>query len=240
MSKIPKIIHQIWIGDKKIPPHCEQFTKEMKAMHPDWEYHLWDHDKIFNNLYKNDRYLQHYIKQPDIFKYAYISDRIRLLLLRDFGGVYVDVDAKPIRPFDLILDKCSDKITFFAGMKMTDDNIKSWMMDCTVYGSAPHSRAINLCLNTYTTINWANGGFMFSEILLRNIDDDMLALAPNYFYSSKITNKSIILHDVPDTRLWTWFDRNDNNMSSWFAANKEKILKTQNKISEQQPNLYKK
>ena len=38
------------------------------------------------------------------------------ILLRDFGGVYVDVDAKPIRPFDLILDKCSDKITFLVAL----------------------------------------------------------------------------------------------------------------------------
>ena len=40
-TKIPKKIHQIWIGNAPIPEHCEAFAREMQEMHPDWEYKLW-------------------------------------------------------------------------------------------------------------------------------------------------------------------------------------------------------
>jgi len=215
MSKIPKIIHQIWIGEKEMPDHCKQFTKEMQEMHPDWEYHLWGNE-IFTDIYKDDKYLQNYIKNPKLFKYAYISDRIRLLLLRDFGGVYVDVDAKPLKSFNTILSKCSKNITFFGGVKRTDCNEKNWIFDCTVYGSAPNSRAINICLDTYKDINWANGGFMFSEVLMDHLDDDILSLGYEYFYSTKPNSKAVVLHDVVDTRLWTWYDK---QFDHWFKQN---------------------
>ena len=58
------------------------------------------HDEIFNHLYKADAIsLQAYIKEPETFKWAFITDRIKLLLLRDFGGVYIDVDAKYVKAF---------------------------------------------------------------------------------------------------------------------------------------------
>ena len=208
MCKIPKIIHQIWIGPKPLPDQYKEFSQKMIEMHPDWEYHLWGNE-IFTGIYKEDKFLQNYIKDPVLYKWAYISDRVRLLLLRDFGGVYVDVDAKPIRPFDIILDKCSDEHTFFAGIKRVkfrDDSNEEkygWIVDCTVYGSAKNSRTINLALKTYNNINWANGGAIFSEAILNNIDVDMLILNKKYFYSNKINSKTIVLHDV-DHRLSSW------------------------------------
>ena len=32
MSQIPKIIHQLWLGDKPIPEHCKKFTEEMQKL----------------------------------------------------------------------------------------------------------------------------------------------------------------------------------------------------------------
>lgn len=209
MNKIPRIIHQIWIGPDPIPQHCAQFSEEMKKMHPEWEYHLWGNE-LFTELYKDDIFLQNYIKNPKLYKWAYISDRVRLLLLRDFGGVYVDVDSKPIRPFDIILNKCNDEHTFFAGIKRVRWNDKvneekmGWIVDCTVYGAAKNSRTINLILGTYNNVNWANGGRMFSNEILNNIDADMLILSKDYFYSNSINDKTIILHDVNQTRLNSW------------------------------------
>ena len=78
---IPKKIHQIWIGHQEIPEHCAAFGRDMQEMHPDWEYNLWTHDKIFNDLYKDDPFLQNYVKDPDLYKWAFMADRIRLLLL---------------------------------------------------------------------------------------------------------------------------------------------------------------
>ena len=209
---IPKKIHQIWIGHKEIPEHCAAFGREMQEMHPDWEYKLWRHEEIFDDLYKDDVYLQEYVKDPQLYKWAFIADRIRLLLLRDFGGIYCDLDAKPIRPFDLILDGLSPQITFFAGMKPTQEN--NTLIDCTVYGSTPNSRIINECLSCYTRINWAHGCKTFNDKIIEKMGPDVATFGYEYFYNWQISDKTIILHDVEETRLFSWVD-NDKLFKSW-------------------------
>jgi hypothetical protein len=203
-NKIPKKLHQVWIGFKEVPEWCKRFGEEMQAMHPDWEYKLWSHDEIFNDLYKDDPFLQNYVKEPEVYKWAFIADRVRLLLLRDFGGVYCDIDAKPIRPFDLILDELSEQHTFFAGMKPTQEH--NTLIDCTVYGSTPQSRIINECLSVYDRITWAHGCKTFNNKIIEKMDLDVALFNYEYFYNDKITDKTIILHDVEETRLFSWVD----------------------------------
>ena len=43
MNKIPKIIHQIWIGEE-MPDKLKGFTDKMKSEHPDYEYYLWGNE----------------------------------------------------------------------------------------------------------------------------------------------------------------------------------------------------
>ncbi len=43
MSKIPKIIHQIWIGPK---PRPSKFMETWAKKNPDFEYILWNEDEF--------------------------------------------------------------------------------------------------------------------------------------------------------------------------------------------------
>lgn len=201
-SKIPKKIHQIWIGEEDIPEHCKEFTNKIQDVNSDYEYKLWGNE-IFE-LYKDDVFLQEYIKAPALYKWAYITDRIKLLLLRDYGGIYVDIDCNPIQSFNLILKKLNEQHTFFSGMKPTTKH--RTLIDCTVYGSTPNSRIVNLCLDTYKDKYWANGCGLFSDEIIKNCDTDVALFGYEYFYDSKITDKTIVLHDVEETRLMSWVD----------------------------------
>ena len=203
---IPKKIHQIWIGPRVLPEKYVEMTANMEAMHPDWEYKLWSHDEIFNDLYADDIYLQAYIKEPETFKWAFITDRIKLLLLRDFGGVYIDVDAKPVKSFDVVMDKLEDKHTFFAGMKTFD--VQSSLIECAVYGAAPNSRLINLCLDFYQDTRWAHGCMDFSNIIIHNLEDDALLLNSKYFYSFEEFEQTIVLHEPEGIRLYSHSEEN--------------------------------
>ncbi|MDC0008777.1 glycosyltransferase [bacterium] len=202
--EIPKKIHQVWIGFKSPPDWCIRFGEEMQAMHPDWEYKLWTHDDIFNHLYKDDVFLQNYLTEPETYKWAFIADRVRLLLLRDFGGVYCDLDAKPIRSFDVILDKLQSNHTFFAGMKPTQEH--NTLIDCTVLGSVKNGRVINECLDRYETIYWAHGCKTFNDQIIQTMDTDVALFGYEYFYNDQVTDNTIILHDVEETRLFSWVD----------------------------------
>ncbi len=197
---IPKIIHQLWVGDKPIPDHCKRFTESMSKINPDYEYKLWGNE-VFD-LYKDDKFLQNYLTDPELYKWAHICDRVRLLLLKKYGGIYCDVDARPIQSFNIIRDSLSPTHTFFSGVKESQNN--HTLIDCTVYGSAPHSRIIYECLDTYNDINWANGCRLFSDRIIKTLGPDVALFGYEYFYDKKITDKTIVLHDVKETRLFSW------------------------------------
>jgi hypothetical protein len=201
--QIPKIIHQIWVGEKEMPEHCQQFVQKMKDLHPDWDVKLWGNE-VFTELYKEDPFLQNYIQDPELYKWAFISDRVRLLLLRDFGGVYCDVDAMPVRPFDVILNQLGPHHTFFSGLKPSQGN--NTLYDCTVYGSAPNSRIINECLSVYDRINWAHGCKTFSDKIIQKMGPDVAGFGYEHFYNWEINDKTIVLHDVLETRLFSWVE----------------------------------
>ena len=82
-NKIPKIIHQIWIGPIK-PPYS--LLNTWKNNHHDWEYILWDEEKLKNEHFINQKLIDH----TDIITIK--SDLIRYELLYKYGGIYIDAD----------------------------------------------------------------------------------------------------------------------------------------------------
>tara|TARA_B100000900_G_C20537146_1_gene698874 strand:+ start:223 stop:870 length:648 start_codon:yes stop_codon:yes gene_type:complete len=201
--QIPKKIHQIWVGEQEMPQHCQEFVQEMKDLNPDYEHKLWGNE-IFTEMYADDPFLQNYITDPNLYKWAFISDRIRLLLLRDFGGIYCDVDAKPIKGWDFVLDKLHENCTFFSGLKPSQKN--NTLVDCTVYGAAPGSRIVHECLNCYDRLNWAHGCKTFSDKIIQKMEPDVALFGYEYFYNWEVNHKTVVLHDVEETRLFSWVD----------------------------------
>ena len=203
---IPKIIHQIWVGNDPIPDRCKFFMSKVKEMHPDWEYKLWTNKEVFEEQYKNDKFLQDWKDDIGIhFKPAHVADRTRLLLLRDFGGVYIDADAEPIKSFNYVLDELHDKTSFFGGVRYVgQDGNNSALIDCTVMGASKNSRMINSCLSIYESINWAWGGRALSEQMFKSIGPDTCLFNYEYFYDNKKGANTIVLHDSPENRLWSW------------------------------------
>lgn len=84
-EKIPKIVHQIWIGDKKRP---DVWMDTIKAFCNDfgYEYKLWDNTAIENLNMINKKYYN--IEKT----YNGKSDILRYEILYQYGGVYIDAD----------------------------------------------------------------------------------------------------------------------------------------------------
>ena len=89
---IPKKIHQIWLGEKSIPRVCKKWMNTWKELNPQWEYKLWD-EKNIKELNVED--LNVYSKK---FNPGYRSDILRYIILKKFGGMYVDTDFECIKP----------------------------------------------------------------------------------------------------------------------------------------------
>lgn len=204
--KLPKIIHQIWIGPDPIPEECKMLAYKMQEMHPDWEYKLWDNEAVFEGQFKDDPYLKDWkdkISSDYLLQPAFISDRVRLLILKAIGGIYVDMDALAIKPFDTLLDKLNDNITFFAGASHGPSNeygIVEPIIDVTVLGAVPNCRIINKLLSSN---DFPMSGLHISRDLFKYLDFDMAIFGKDYFYSDKdITENTIIIHEP--IRLLSW------------------------------------
>jgi len=129
--KIPKIIHQIWVGPKNPPANFFTFRDKWLKLHPDWEYHLWtDADLDSLNLEFRDLI----DASPN---FAERSDILRSELLERFGGVYIDVDIDPFYS----LNELHQKYDFYAGVeyphKIATTANMMWV-GISIMASAPH------------------------------------------------------------------------------------------------------
>jgi hypothetical protein len=203
---IPKYIHQIWIGPEPIPEKYQYFVQMMKDMHPDWQHILWDNDAVFNGIFAEDPYLKwakdninsEYFLQP-----AFITDRARLLILDRIGGIYVDVDAKPVRSFNHILPKLTEHCKLFAGLKLETEY--GPMIDITVLGATPDNRHLKHLIEKWYdgTYEHPLSGLHISRELIKLVDWDITLFKKEYFYNEWIAPETVILHDTED-RAWSW------------------------------------
>jgi len=96
---IPKRFIRIWLGKNLIPHMFQKWWDEFKEIHPDYEFvTITDYDRIkipdtLISIYNN------------VGSYAGRSDILRIIILYNIGGIYIDTDIMPIKSFDTLLDK---------------------------------------------------------------------------------------------------------------------------------------
>lgn len=94
--RIPKIIHQIWIGSN-VPDCFKSFMQSWIDNHFEgWTYMLWT-EKEIGNLHLQNKY---YYDATD--NYDIKSDIARLEILDQIGGVYIDSDFECLKPLDIL------------------------------------------------------------------------------------------------------------------------------------------
>lgn len=96
MSKIPKIIHQLWIGNKPAPTNMMNTWKEKN---PGFEYIFWNEDEIK----KRNLQLTCAHRINEIEEINGKADIIRWEILYHYGGIFLDADSICIEPIDDIL-----------------------------------------------------------------------------------------------------------------------------------------
>jgi inositol phosphorylceramide mannosyltransferase catalytic subunit len=100
MIPFPKIIHQTW-KNTEIPEKWKISQQEWLRLHPTdkgWQYILWTDD--MNREYIKNKYPD-FLSVYDSFKYPIQrADAIRYFILKDFGGVYSDLDVIPRRSLE--------------------------------------------------------------------------------------------------------------------------------------------
>ena len=85
---IPKIIHYCWFGRNEMPTLVQKCIKSWKEHLPDYEFKLWNEEAF--NINSNEWCRGAYENK----KYAFVADYVRLIVLYEHGGIYLDTDEK--------------------------------------------------------------------------------------------------------------------------------------------------
>ena len=96
---IPKIIHYCWFG--RNPKHKleKKCIASWKKFCPDYQIIEWNEDNY--DLASAPLFVRQAIEAK---KWAFATDYIRLKVVYEYGGIYMDTDVELIKPLDSLLD----------------------------------------------------------------------------------------------------------------------------------------
>lgn len=97
-TKIPKKIHYCWFGGNPLSPLALKCIDSWKKYCPDYEIIEWNESNFDINY--NDYVKEAYQKK----KWAFVTDVVRLYVLINYGGVYMDTDVELLKSLDELLD----------------------------------------------------------------------------------------------------------------------------------------
>jgi mannosyltransferase OCH1-like enzyme len=163
---IPKIIHYCWFGKKPKSKLIEGCIESWKVNCSDFTITEWNEDtfSIESNPFTSKMYKEQ--------KFAFVADYVRLIALRDHGGIYLDTDMLLIKPIDellttkLLLGKESDSF-----------------ISCGMIGAVPHHPFIEEMRSYYDTITELKPNpVIMTELYAKLQPKDTLVLPPIAFY----------------------------------------------------------
>lgn len=177
--EIPKIIHQIWLGDKPKPEYYKRFRDTWLIKNPDFEYILWDDGKVKDLKLINQK-LYNSISNPGAK-----SDVLRYELLYIFGGIYVDTDFECLKsvPNDLL------KLNYVACMQFEN---KPQIGNSIIFGQKNSQEILDIIRSckrpreeSTDDIMNCTGPYMLTKItkkFLNNKNKNIVILPSNYCF----------------------------------------------------------
>lgn len=106
---IPKTIHYCWFGAAPLPEKERKCIESWRKYCPDYQIIEWNESNY--DITKNE-----YIKQAyDAKRWAFVTDFVRLDIIYQYGGIYLDTDVELIKSLDSIIENNA-----FAGMECVD------------------------------------------------------------------------------------------------------------------------
>lgn len=130
---IPKIIHYCWFGRGEKPKLAQRCISSWKKFCPDYEIIEWNENNIDVNM---NGYTRMCYEEK---KYAFLTDFLRLLIVEEHGGVYMDTDVELLRPIDTLLN-CESFFGFETDLYVNTGE---------GFGAVPHALVVKQMLHGY-------------------------------------------------------------------------------------------
>ena len=95
---IPKTIHYCWFGKNPKPDLALKCIKSWKSKCPDYKIIEWNEDNF------NISECPLYVRQAyEMKRWAFVTDYVRLKLVYDYGGIYLDTDVELLKSLNSLL-----------------------------------------------------------------------------------------------------------------------------------------
>lgn len=177
---IPKIIHQLWIGDQYQRPQAMMDTWKMNG----FEYKLWT-EKEVDEMQMVNRQVYDWYYERGIWHGA--SDIFRAEVLAQFGGVYIDADTERLEDWNdapfLNADLFAAEANSAKGVPKGYKRISS-----SIIGAVPNHPVMLAYVKAQGEAKelmppWSTiAGSLFSEMVRLHKTPDTLILPPHTFY----------------------------------------------------------
>lgn len=212
---IPKIIHYIWLGGDRIPSEINDCIESWKSFMPDYQIMYWDGSiaEKMNIPFVNEAILYG--------KWAFASDVIRLWVMYQYGGIYLDTDVKVLKSFDPLLDNYA--FIGREGCLQIHGQSTTYHLTSFCFGAEKNNSYIKRCLDYYNDRHFItspdsslpmelrmdvrNASYVHSEIaklfgynpsalapLTQYCRDKVLTIYPPTAFSYPITHESYCYH----------------------------------------------
>ena len=125
---IPKIIHQIWLGNELMPENYKYYLETWRLYNPGWKIKIWNKEDILKENFPN----------IDLFflarSYAEQSDMVRYEIIYRYGGLYIDTDIECFASFEDL----HHKYDFYINMEPPALNKKRVTIANNMIAAAPN------------------------------------------------------------------------------------------------------
>ena len=201
---IPKIIHQIWIGDQSKRP--QEAMDTIKKDNPDCEYKLWT-EKELNNL-KISKKLE--LKIRCMEEICGKCDIYRYLILKEYGGIYIDADSISIEPL-------ADFFFKNSGIAFENEYCRQDLLAIGFLAFPPNHPLMNDCIshiesNPIQSPAWIHTGNLMLTNIVKEKKYQFNFYPSYYFYPEHHTRHQYKGHGkVYLTQMWgSTYDRYGN------------------------------
>jgi mannosyltransferase OCH1-like enzyme len=192
---IPKVIHQIWIGDQSKRP--TEAMETIKKDNPDCEYKLWTEKEL--NTLKISKKLELKIKCME--EICGKCDIYRYLILKEYGGIYIDADSVSIEPLDEFFFKN-------CGMAFENEYCRQDLLALGFLAFPPNHPLMNDCIthiesNKIQSPAWIHTGNIMITNIIKEKKYQFNFYPSYYFYPEHHTRHQYKGHGkVYLTQLW--------------------------------------
>ncbi|MCD2502358.1 glycosyl transferase [Clostridium sp. NSJ-145] len=228
---IPKIIHYCWFGRGEKNELFYKCLESWKLYCPDYEIIEWNEDNYnIKNQYVKDAYKEK--------KWAFVTDYVRLDVVYNNGGIYLDTDVELVKPLDSLIN-----LHAYFGVESQDLNVNTGLG----FGAEKHSSIVKDLRDIYENISFYKGNGelnltpctyystnYFEKIGYKKNNETQMVQNVKIFSSeilSPYNYKNASMTNSENTISIHWYD------ASWNDEDNKKIHKVEVKIRNNFPNI---